>query len=104
MRQNGPYKYTEFTRKQINVLYGKAKSGELKVEKWVMKEFYDLAEYRGYDDNRNVERSERSILQILDAMFAGRLEDTQKLINEYTEKNYSLMGEKAKRTAIREYI
>ena len=34
-------------------------------------------------------------------MFAGRLEDTQKLINEYTEKNYSLMGEKAKRAAIR---
>ena len=47
MKQKGPYKSTEFTRKQINVLYGKAKSGELKVEKWVMKEFYDLAEYRG---------------------------------------------------------
>lgn len=104
MKQKGPYKSTEFTRKQINVLYGKAKSGELKVEKWVIKEFYDLAEYRGYDDNRNVERSERSILQILDAMFAGRLKDTQKLIDEYTEKNYSLMGQKAKRAAIREYI
>ena len=40
----------------------------------------------------------------MNAMFAGRLEDTQKLIDEYTEKNYSLMGEKAKRVAIREYI
>lgn len=69
MRNYGANKTTEFTKKQIGVIYRMAKNGELKVEKWVISDFYDLADYYGYDDNRNVEASEKKIKKILDAVF-----------------------------------
>ena len=37
MRNYGANKATEFTKKQINVIFAKAKAGELKVESWIMK-------------------------------------------------------------------
>lgn len=35
MKNYGAMKATEFTRKQIGVIYSKAKKGELKIEKWL---------------------------------------------------------------------
>ena len=102
MKSYGANKATEFTRKQIGVLYYKAKSNELKVEKWVINRFYDLADYYGYDDNGSVAAEERDILNIIETMFAGNIEETQELINEYTEKIYNLLGNKAKARANRE--
>lgn len=92
MKQYGFNKATEFTRKQINVVWAKAKNCELKIEKWIMSDLYNLADYYGTDDNRSVEQSERSILRILDAVFGGKLETAQNLINEYTESTYNLLG------------
>jgi hypothetical protein len=89
MRQYGFNKATEFTKKQINVIYCKAKNGELKVEKWLMSEFYDLADYYGYDSNRNVEYSERRVLRILEAMFSGNIEEAQELINDTADSWYA---------------
>lgn len=94
MKRYGANKATEFTKKQISVIYGKAKNGELKVEKWVISEFYDLAEYYGYDDNRTVEQAETSILKILDAVFANDLINAQNLIDEYTEDSFRRMSRK----------
>lgn len=94
MKQYGANKATEFSKKQISVIYGKAKSGELKIEKWYMSRLYDLADYYGYDDNRSVEEEEVFILQIIDAVFSGNTEKAQELIDSETEKHFNLMGRK----------
>lgn len=95
MKQYGFNKATEFSRKQINVVFAKAKSGAIKVEKWFINELYNLAEYYGYDDNRSVEMSEKQVLAILEAVFANDNEKAQNLIdavendwfNSYSRKN-----------------
>lgn len=104
MRQYGAKKATEFTRKQIGVIFAAAKRGDLKVEKWVISEFYNLSEYYGYDDNRSVEASEAKILKILDAVFAKDMESAQSLIDEYTEKEFSLLSRKNQQNADREIL
>lgn len=104
MKQYGANKATEFTRKQIGVIYSKAKAGELKVEKWVMQELYNLADYYGYDDSKSVEKMEKEILNILESVFAEELAEAQEKINNYTEKNFSLLGNKAKEKADRNLV
>lgn len=104
MKRYGYMKATEFTKKQIGVIYRLAKTGELKVEKWVISEFYVLADYYGYDYNGSVESCETSILKILDAVFAKDLAETQERINEYTEKQFDLMGRKAREKADKNYL
>ena len=97
MKQYGANKSTEFTGKQINVIFAKAKSGALKVEKWFMSELYVLADYYGYDDNRSVEESERQVFEILEAVFSNDTELAQKLIDETAEKwfnSYSFKNRK----------
>jgi hypothetical protein len=83
MRQYGAMKATEFTKKQIGVIYSMNKQGILTVEADKMNEFYKLADYYGYDDNRSVERAEQNILRILEAVFTKDIEKAQKLINAY---------------------
>ena len=102
MKQNGAFKATEFTKKQINVIYGKAKSGQLKVEKWYMTNLYNLADYYGYDDNRSVEFEEVFIKKILDAIFDGDLETAQKIIKERTDSTYESLSSKNKEKCNRE--
>lgn len=104
MKAYGANKATEFSKKQISVIYMKAKNGELKVEKWVIGEFYDLAEYYGYDDNRNVERAESKILNILDSVFAGEMDKAQKLIDQYTADEFKSMSAKAQKKANRALV
>lgn len=84
MKQYGARFATEFTKKQIGVIYRMAKTGELKVEQWIMNQLYNLADYYGYDDNRSVADEERKVLRILDKVFAGENTEAQELINEYT--------------------
>lgn len=94
MKQYGYFKATEFTKKQISVIYSKAKSGELKVEKWFMSHLYNLDDYYGYDDNRSVEESELAVLKILKSVFDGDIKTAQKLINETENKWFNLYGRK----------
>lgn len=94
MKQYGAMKATEFSKKQISVIYGKAKAGQLKVEKWFMSELYNLADYYGYDDNRTVEFSEMEVKEILNAVFANNNDDAQALINYCTEKWFNAYGKK----------
>ena len=82
MKEYGFNKATEFTKKQIGVIYYKAKSGELKVEKWFMSFLYDLADYYGTDSNRLVEERESEVLKILDNVFSNKIDEAQELINE----------------------
>lgn len=101
MKVYGAKKATEFTKKQIGVIYGMAKNGELKVEKWIISDLYNLADYYGYDDSRTVEDAERKILAILDAVFAKDIEKTQKLLDDYTEKTFNLLSRKNQQRADR---
>lgn len=104
MKAYGANKATEFTKKQISVIYGKAKAGELKVEKWYMSRLYDLADYYGYDDNRSVEQEERGILELIENVFAGQLEKAQETINEAQERVFNLMSRKYQAKCNHEYI
>ena len=61
MKQYGFFKATEFSAKQISVIYRKAKNGELNVEKWVINRLYELAEYYNYDSNGSVSDEEIDI-------------------------------------------
>nr|DAU28846.1 MAG TPA: hypothetical protein [Caudoviricetes sp.] len=94
MKQFGINKATEFTTKQINVVYGKAKRGELKIEKWFISKLYDLADYYGRDDNRSVERIESEVQAILEAVFENDLGKAQELIDETSEEWFNLFGKK----------
>ena len=104
MKEYGFNKATEFSKKQINVIYGMAKRQELKVEKWVISDLYNLADYYGYDDNHSVADAEREIMRILEAVFADNTEQAQTLIDEYTEKYWNLMGKKSKAKADRNLV
>ncbi len=97
MKAYGAQFATEFTKKQIGVVYAAAKRGDLKVEKWTMSNLYDLADYYGYDSNRSVAYAERKILAILDAVFANDMAKAQELIDEYTEERDHLCGKKVVR-------
>lgn len=94
MKQYGFYKATDITKKQISVIYGKAKSGALKVEKWFMSDLYNLADYYGHDYNRSVESDEFEVKTILEAVFENDLEKAQKLIDKTADKWYSLYSKK----------
>lgn len=104
MKQYGAMVATEFSKKQIGVIYRMAKNGELKVEKWIMSELYDLADYYGYDHNRSVAHDEGFILNILDDVFNNNLEGAQQRINQWTEICFSNASTKKQRTLDREMV
>lgn len=96
MKNYGFSKATEFTKKQINVVFANAKQGNLKVEKWFIAKLYKLADYYGYDDNGSVEWDERFVKGILEAVFANDYETAQKLINRTADNWYNGYTEKGK--------
>lgn len=104
MKTYGANKATEFSKKQVGVIYRMAKNGELNVEQFVMNNLYDMADYYGYDDNHSVEREEKKILDILALVFDKNLEDAQKAIDEYTEWLFNSLSAKYQREASRELV
>ena len=104
MKVYGANKSTEFSKKQINVIFAKAKNGELKVEKWYISHLYNLADYYGYDDNRSVEQEERYIINILENVFGNNIDKAQKIINEQTEDVFKLLSRKNREAADRSFI
>lgn len=104
MKQYGTRFATEFTNKQIGVIYRLAKTGDLKVEQWTMNGLYDLADYYGYDDNRSVAEKERKVLQILDKVFANELAEAQELIDNYTAWLFVHISVKRQATVKREFV
>ena len=104
MKTYGTNKATEFTKKQINVVFAKAKNGELKVEKWYIQHLYELADYYGYDYNRSVEDEERFIKEILDSVFANDIKKAQSLIDSQTEKIFNLLSRKNRENADRSFV
>ena len=97
-------KATNISRKQIGVIFGKAKRGELKVQRFVMSDFYDIADFYNYDDNGNVERAEAQIRRILDEVFAGNDQKAQELIDSYTEALFNQLGINAQKKVNRTLV
>ena len=97
-------KATEFSKKQVNVLFAKAKNHELQIETWFMKKMYDLASFYGYDYNYSIERVEADIRQILEAVFAGEQDKAQHLIENATASLFDSYTEKYQRTFDRNFI
>lgn len=104
MKQYGARFATEFTKKQIGVIYRMAKTGDLKVEQWIMSELYDLADYYGYDDNRSVADKEVKVLRILDKVFSNETAEAQELIDEYTTWLFDHISTKRQATVKRELV
>lgn len=80
MRRQAPLR---ITRKQIDVIFSKAKAGELNVEKWMMKTLYQVTEIGSLPYTTYVE-----IKHILDDIFSGNISNAQRLIDEMTEEEY----------------
>ena len=95
---------TGFSKKQINVLFAKAKNHELQIEAWFMKRMYSLADFYGYDENRSIEHEEQGILLIIEAVFSGDLEKTQSLINRETENIFDTFIPRYQKTFDKSYI
>lgn len=104
MKTYGPNKATEFTKKQIGVIYRNAKNGALQVEKWMMSRLYDLAEYYGYDDNGSIAEEERFVLEILEAVFADDMAKAQEKLNAYTEDTFQHISRKNQQNADRTFV
>ena len=104
MKQYGNHKSTSFTKKQISVIYAKAKNGELKVEKWVMAELYNLADYYGYDYNGSIEYFERPVLNIIENVFKNNIEEAQEQIDFFRDSYLSSLTEKGKKDIDRNLI
>lgn len=104
MKQYGFNKATEFSRKQINVIFALAKSKQLKVEKWVISDFYDLADFYGMDFNGSIEYHERYILNILNSVFDKKYEEAQARIDRCTEAFFNAYTKKAQLALNREYV
>ncbi len=101
MKQYGMNKATEITKKQVGVIYGKAKTGALKVEKWFISELYDLADFYGMDTNRSAEMAETEAKTILEAVFENDLATAQKRIDRIAEMWYSRFSRKKQETCNR---
>lgn len=97
-------KATEFSKKQIGVIYREAKAGNLKIEKWIMSDLYDLADFYNFDHNGSVEFAERRIIGIIEAVFAKDLEKAQERIDNYTESTFEALSLKARKNANREIL
>lgn len=104
MKQYGFNKATEFSKKQIGVIFANVKQGKLKAEKWYMSRMYDLADYYGYDDNRSVEAEERAIKSILKAVFDGDLDAAQDRIDKEQDHIFNLLTEKAQKSIDRDLM
>lgn len=104
MKQYGMNEATEFSKKQISVIYGAAKRGELKVEKWTISRFYDLADFYGRDWQKTIAREEQQILGILEAFFAGKMDEAQEKINNYTESIWATFTTKEQAKMSRQLV
>lgn len=104
MKRYGMNQATEFSRKQIGVIFANAKKGSLKVEKWAMSRMYDLADFYGMDSNGSIAKEEQRIKAILDKIFAGNMEGAQEEIDAYTEIVFGEFTTKAQASFDRSFI
>lgn len=104
MKRYGMNEATEFSKKQIGVIFAKAKQGSLKVEKWAMSRMYDLADFYGMDSNGSIAKEEQWIKAILEAVFSGNIAEAQEQIDSYTRITFNEFTSKAQSKMDRSYV
>lgn len=97
MKQYGKNQATEFTKKQIGVIYYAAKAGDLKVEKWLTSYMYDLADFYGVDWNGSVAKEEQAVLHILSDVFAKNFASAQERLDSFSQSLQNCFTEKKRR-------
>ena len=104
MKQHGYNEATDFSKKQIGVIYAAAKRGDLAVERWMMSRLYDLADFYGIDDNGSIAKEEAIVKNILEDVFAHDMESAQERINDYTDRTFALLSGKNQKSANRDIV
>lgn len=89
MKNYGMKKATEFSKKQIGVIYRAYKEGSLKMKDETVKAFYNLADFYGFDDNGSVARDESIIKKTIESVISGDIKSAQKNIEEFEELHLS---------------
>lgn len=97
-------KSSTISRKQVGVLYGMAKRGEVKIEKFVMADFYNIADYYGYDDNRTLENDESSLKEMINLAFEKKYDELQEAVNKYSEKLFHGFSKKRQQESDRSLV
>lgn len=97
-------KSSTVSRKQVGVLYGMAKRGEVKIEKFVMADFYDISDYYGYDDNRTLENDESSLKEMINLAFEKKYDELQEAVDKYSEKLFHSFSKKRQQESDRSLV
>ena len=92
------FEFSGVTKKQVNVIFAAAKREELKIERWVISEFYDVASYSGYDDNGAAEKESDEISSIVEDIFNKDIESAQNRINMFATSYMNKMIPSKKET------
>jgi len=85
-------KKSEISNIELNRLFRKAKKGFIKIEQWMMDNFFTVSGYYGYDDNSSVEDMESWLNRILEAVNNKDYEEAQKLIDILTNSHYKALS------------
>lgn len=97
MRRFGRNVQSEITKKQINVIYGANKRGDVQVEPFAMKWMYGFAGYttEAHSDSSAmcevIMREEGQIRDIVEAIFNNDFGKAQEIINIVTEHQRSVI-------------
>ena len=83
MKNYGAMKATEFTKKQVNVIFACNKQGKIKVSDKAIKKLYNLADFYNYDDNGNVEILESFVLIAIENLFDNDYESAQESLDQF---------------------
>lgn len=96
------------TKKQVNVIWGAWKRGEVQVEKGRIDMMYRMVENQGRDGSYT-DRMNRAIRGAIDAIFKGDLEKAQECIDAFAEaddaakrEQEQIKADKARFAAMRE--
>lgn len=94
----------KFTKNQVNTLFGSAKRGEIKIEKWIITRLYDSVKESEYyvSPYSDFKDENEMVKNVVNAIFNKDFENAQKEIKNYMDKfnfNTKLM-KKVDRTLI----
>lgn len=92
------------TNKQINVIYGAWKRGEVKADKQVLDTLYRMAKSQGCDGSGRLLRDmDRAIHGAIEAIFSGNFERAQECIDTFIEVDSERQREMAQDKARKAY-
>lgn len=95
---------SSITRKQVNVLFAKAKAGELKIERFAISAMYDLADGYFWEAGESMKEDEKNVKAAVNNVFNGKMSAAQDRINKYTAEIFGRCTEKKQAELNRAYV